>query len=80
MISKSLRTIRLRTIWPFPDAEIRDFAKTVDRLLVPELNLGQLSREVSRAVESGVEVVSLNKIGGGLMIEPDEIIGVLSEI
>ncbi len=78
--SKSLRAIRLRTIWPFPDAEIRDFAKTVDRLLVPELNLGQLSREVSRAVESGVEVVSLNKIGGGLMIEPDEIIGVLSEI
>ncbi|MGY5855389.1 MAG: 2-oxoacid:acceptor oxidoreductase subunit alpha, partial [Candidatus Thorarchaeota archaeon] len=70
----TLRSLRLRTLWPFPDDAIREFAKSVDRLLVPELSLGQLSREVSRAAGGIVDVVPLNKIGGGLMIEPDEIL------
>ena len=70
----TLRSLRLRTLWPFPDDVIREFAKSVDRLLVPELSLGQLSREVSRAVGGIIDVVPLNKIGGGLMIEPDEIL------
>ncbi|MHA2020121.1 MAG: 2-oxoacid:acceptor oxidoreductase subunit alpha [Candidatus Thorarchaeota archaeon] len=69
-----LRSLRLRTIWPFPDSEIMEFAESVDRLLVPELSLGQLSREVSRVVCGSVDVVPLTKIGGGLMIEPDELI------
>jgi 2-oxoglutarate ferredoxin oxidoreductase subunit alpha len=76
--SLSVRSLRLRTLWPFPDSEVRQFADTVDRLLVPELNLGQLVREVSRAVGNRVEVVPLNKIGGGLMIEPGELLDVLS--
>jgi 2-oxoglutarate ferredoxin oxidoreductase subunit alpha len=73
----SLRSLRLKTVWPFPDTEVKEFASTVERLLVPELNLGQLVREVSRAVGGSVEVVSLNKIGGGLMIEPEELLGAL---
>jgi 2-oxoglutarate ferredoxin oxidoreductase subunit alpha len=75
--SVSLRSLRLKTVWPFPDTEVKEFASTVERLLVPELNLGQLVREVSRAVGGSVEVVSLNKIGGGLMIEPEELLGAL---
>jgi len=70
----SVRSLRLRTIWPFPDDEVRLFSETVDRLLIPELNLGQLSREVARSINSGVEIVPLNKIGGGLMIEPDDML------
>ena len=75
----TLRSLRLRTLWPFPDDAVREFAKSVDRLLVPELSLGQLSREVSRAVGGIVDVVPLNKIGGGLMIEPDEILRVIKK-
>ncbi len=75
----TLRSLRLRTLWPFPDDVIREFAKSVDKLLVPELNLGQLSREVSRAVGGIVDVIPLNKIGGGLMIEPDEIIRLIKK-
>ena len=70
----TIRSLRLKTLWPFPDDVIRKFAKSVDKMLVPELSLGQLSREVSRAVEGLVDVIPLNKIGGGLMIEPDEIL------
>ncbi len=80
MISEpSLRSLRLRTLWPFPDEVIRDFAKSVDRILVPELSLGQLSGEVSRAVKGLVDVFPLTKIGGGLMIEPDEILSLMAK-
>ncbi|MHA2378002.1 MAG: 2-oxoacid:acceptor oxidoreductase subunit alpha [Candidatus Thorarchaeota archaeon] len=72
--SVSIRSLRLRTLWPFPDTELADFAQSVKSLLVPELSLGQLSREVSRAVGGSANVVSLTKIGGGRMIEPTEIV------
>ncbi len=74
----SFRAIRLRTLWPFPDSELRTFTKSVDKLLVPELNLGQLIGEVSRVADSSTEVVALNKIGGGLLITPEEIITAIS--
>jgi len=73
----TLRTMRLKTVWPFPDQAIRDFSKTVDKILVPELNLGQMFREVSRVVRDTVEVIPLNKIGGGRMIEPDELLATM---
>ena len=74
-ISKvSAKSMRLRTVWPFPDKAVRMFSKTVDKLLVPELNLGQLSREVSRVVRDTCEVIPMNKIGGGRMIEPNELL------
>ncbi len=83
MVSESsrlnMRTMRFRTVWPFPDQAIRDFSKTVDKILVPELNLGQLSREILRVVRDTIEVVPLNKIGGGRMIEPDELLAKMSQ-
>ncbi len=75
----TLRSMRLRTVWPFPDQAIRDFSKTVDKILVPELNLGQLSREISRVVRDTIDVVPLNKIGGGRMIEPDELLAKMAQ-
>lgn len=75
----TIRSFRLRTLWPFPDDAVKEFAKSVDKLLVPELSLGQLSREVSRAVSGTVDIVPLNKIGGGLMIEPEEILRVIKK-
>ncbi|MHA2423181.1 MAG: 2-oxoacid:acceptor oxidoreductase subunit alpha [Candidatus Thorarchaeota archaeon] len=71
--NSSFRSFRLRTLWPFPMKELKEFSETVDRLLVPELSLGQLSGEVSKSVDSSTEVVSLNRIGGGRLIDPDEI-------
>ncbi len=54
--------MRLVTIWPFPREEIADFGKGLDAVLVPEMNLGQLCREVERFVDC--DVVSVPKIGG----------------
>lgn len=54
--------LRLVSIWPFPRAAIRSFAESVEVLLFPEMNLGQLCREVERFTDR--PVVSLPKIGG----------------
>jgi 2-oxoglutarate ferredoxin oxidoreductase subunit alpha len=70
----TVKSLRLKTLWPFPDEAVRKFSESVGRILVPELSLGQLTHEVSRVVRDTVDVVPLNKIGGGLMIEPDEIL------
>ena len=41
--------LRLQTIWPFADAAIGRLAARVQRILVAELNYGQLTQEVTRA-------------------------------
>jgi 2-oxoglutarate ferredoxin oxidoreductase subunit alpha len=65
--------VRLKTIWPFPDKAVRNLAKTAERIIVPEMNLGQVSREVQR-VACNSEVVPLNKTGGGELITPEEVL------
>jgi len=73
--NSDLRTkgMQLRTLWPFPEKAVIEFSKGVEKLLVPELSLGQLVREVERVVDDSLEVVSLTKIGGGRLIDPSEI-------
>lgn len=66
--------VRLRTIWPFPDKTVNKLAEKADKIVVPELNLGQIVHEVKRAVDGSAEVVPLNKIGGGELITPEEML------
>ncbi len=47
---------RPRTLWPFPDEELRALASRVREVLVVELNLGQLSLEVERCVAGRARV------------------------
>jgi 2-oxoglutarate ferredoxin oxidoreductase subunit alpha len=65
--------VRLKTIWPFPDKAVRRLAEKAERIIVPEMNLGQICREVQR-VTCRPEIVPLNKIGGGELITPEEIL------
>jgi len=55
--------LRLRTVWPFPEKALAAF-KNARRFLVPELNLGQIAREIERHVD--IPVVSIPKLGGEL--------------
>jgi len=57
---------RLRTIWPFPEEPIRALADKVDTIIVVEMNMGKLVREVERVVCDRAKVVSLGKVGGEL--------------
>jgi 2-oxoglutarate ferredoxin oxidoreductase subunit alpha len=53
---------RLITIWPFCGNRLAEITNRVSKILVPEMSLGQLAREVERFVSVPVERVS--KIGG----------------
>ena len=66
--------MRLISIWPFPGKAVERLGSKVDRIYVPEMNLGQVNREVERYVDC--EVVPLSKIGG----VPHYISEILSEI
>jgi len=57
---------RLRTLWPLPEDEIRALTDSVDAILVVEMNVGKLVKEVERVVCDRAEVASLAKVGGVL--------------
>ncbi len=66
---------RLITIWPFCERRMKEIGRQVKRILVPEMNLGQLAREIERFV--GVPVHRVTKIGG-VSHTVDEIYGALT--
>jgi len=61
------------TVWPFPEKEIYEYAKTMKAILVPEMNYGQIVLEVERAVKGTSDVKRYNKANGEI-IPPYEII------
>ena len=65
--------LRPITIWPFPEARIRELIDlgNVKRFIVPEVNLGQLRREIERL--TNLPVIRLNH-AGGTMPAPDAIL------
>jgi len=66
--------VRLKTLWPFPENAIQTMAQNAKILFVPEMNLGQIFYEVERVVHGTVPVVPINKIGGGEMVTPEELL------
>ncbi len=69
---------RLITCWPFPEHKIREIAANVKSLVVPELNLGQMVREVERAAAGECRVLHVPHAGGGVH-RPEEILKVIVE-
>ena len=67
--------VRLKTIWPFPEEAVSRLAESANTIIVPEMNLGQVSGEVERVAER--KVIKLNKIGGGELITPEDILGLI---
>lgn len=57
---------RLKTLWPLPENEIRALADQVDTILVVEMNIGKLVKEIERVVCGKAKVASLAKVGGVL--------------
>jgi len=74
---KAVDFLRLITIWPFASQQVTEFARDLDILLVPEMNLGQLSREIERFVSC--KVVPVSKIGG-IPHTVDEIVQAIEEV
>lgn len=52
------------TLWPFPEAPLREAAAGAKTILVPEMNAGQLVLEVERLCAANSRVVPLNRFDG----------------
>lgn len=57
-------TLRLVTVWPFPEKRIKALAKKVKTFVVPELNYGQIVLEVERVVAGKAKVIGVRHCGG----------------
>jgi len=69
--------LRLKIVWPFPDQLIKKLARRAKAFVVPELNLGQISREVERAA-AGVKTVCVPHAGGGVH-RPEDVLKAIQE-
>ncbi len=70
---------RLITAWPFPEKQIAEIASNVKAIVVPELNLGQMVREVERCA-AGKAIVRLVGHAGGSVHKPEDILQVIQEV
>jgi 2-oxoglutarate ferredoxin oxidoreductase subunit alpha len=71
--------LKLVTLWPFVRSAIEKVLQTSKTLLVPEMNMGQLSREVKRVNRGVARVLTLNKVDGTI-ITPEEISTRIAEV
>jgi 2-oxoglutarate ferredoxin oxidoreductase subunit alpha len=71
--------MKLITLWPFPWGNLLPRLRQVKRVLVPELNRGQIAREVKRLGRGLTRVETLNRIDGKL-ITPEQIVEGLVKI
>jgi 2-oxoglutarate ferredoxin oxidoreductase subunit alpha len=70
--------MKLITLWPFPRRFVEPLTRAQKTLLVPEMNMGQVSREVKRVNQGMIPVLTLNKVDGTL-ISPQEILEKIKE-
>jgi 2-oxoglutarate ferredoxin oxidoreductase subunit alpha len=71
-------TIRLITVWPFPEKRIRELAKKVKAFVVPEINYGQMVIEVERAAQGKAPAIHVPHCGGWVH-DPDDILKAIKE-
>jgi 2-oxoglutarate ferredoxin oxidoreductase subunit alpha len=64
--------LTLLTLWPFPEDLISGLGRSVKRIIVPEMNLGQIALEVER-IAGRNKVVRVNRANGE-MVTPQMIL------
>jgi 2-oxoglutarate ferredoxin oxidoreductase subunit alpha len=60
--------LTLLTLWPHPEAQVEALAAKVDRIIVPEMNQGQVASEIERLV--GRKKVTRISLSNGEMVTP----------
>jgi 2-oxoglutarate ferredoxin oxidoreductase subunit alpha len=72
---RGIRTglLRLKTVWPFPDERVRELSRGIRGFVVPEINLGQIVREVERCAVDQCGVTLVPNPGGEIH-DPEAIV------
>lgn len=71
--------LKLATVWPVPDAQIREVAKQVKAIVSVEMNIGKYVGEIERVVNGACKVARATK-NKGLVHSPEEIFRVIKEV
>lgn len=71
-------TLRLITVWPFPEKRIKALAQKVKAFVVPEINYGQMVLEVERAAAGKAPAIHVPHCGGGVH-NPEDVFSVIKE-
>ena len=66
-------------MWPFPDEAVAQICDNVKTVLVPELNMGQVIREVERNNKGQAKVIGINRVDGE-SITPYQILDKINEV
>jgi 2-oxoglutarate ferredoxin oxidoreductase subunit alpha len=71
--------LKLITIWPFMRSAVEKVLQVSKILIIPEMNMGQVSREVKRVNRGIAKVFTINKVDGTI-ITPAEILNRIQEV
>jgi len=63
--------LELQTLWPFPAEIVREACRKVPLVIVAEMNMGQITKEVKLAVDDPEKVFLANRIDGELITPTD---------
>jgi 2-oxoglutarate ferredoxin oxidoreductase subunit alpha len=75
----TLRSVEVKTVWPFPDKLVRKALAGAGRIVVAEMNLGMIQREVERVIrQPKIKIELFSKIGG-IYPQPQEFLRFLEE-
>lgn len=70
---------RIKTIWPFPDKQIKALAGKVKAFITPEMNLGMCTMEIERCAQGKTPVHGIFRVDGE-PINPDQILEKIKEV
>lgn len=70
---------RLITAWPFPEQRVKELSKHIKGFVVPEINYGQMVREVERCSVDRCQVLLVPHAGGDIH-EPETILEAIIQV
>ena len=68
--------MRMKLVWPFPIQKVTELSKKVNKIIVPEMNLGQIYHPIREYAVKDCEVVLAPKVGGEMHL-PHELTEIL---
>ncbi len=76
---KKVGSVQLYTIWPFAYDSIRELCSRCKKVIVAELNMGQIVHEVSKVVCGDTEIHTLQRYDGEILT-PEQLLEKLEEV
>ncbi|EFI33779.1 pyruvate flavodoxin/ferredoxin oxidoreductase domain protein [Desulfonatronospira thiodismutans ASO3-1] len=65
--------LKLKTLFPFPRPAVEKMLRQCSNVVVPEMNMGQMSREIKRVNATQSKIITLNRVDGQI-ITPGQIL------